>query len=108
MTDLEKIISYFKQISKIPRTSGDEQAISDYLVAFAKERNLEVIQDEYNNVIIKKPAFPGEEHRRPIIFQGHIDMVYVKTEDSDHRYEDGIEVLDNGEFLYAKDTTLGL
>lgn len=107
MTDLEKIISYFKQISKIPRTSGDEQAISDYLVAFAKERNLEVIQDEYNNVIIKKPAFPGEEHRRPIIFQGHIDMVYVKTEDSDHRYEDGIEVLDNGEFLYAKDTTLG-
>ena len=23
MTDLEKIISYFKQISKIPRTSGD-------------------------------------------------------------------------------------
>ena len=78
MTDLEKIISYFKQISKIPRTSGDEQAISDYLVAFAKERNLEVIQDEYNNVIIKKPAFPGEEHRRPIIFQGHIDMVYVR------------------------------
>lgn len=60
MTDLEKIISYFKQISKIPRTSGDEQAISDYLVAFAKERNLEVIQDEYNNVIIKKPAFPGK------------------------------------------------
>ena len=46
MTDLEKIISYFKQISKIPRTSGDEQAISDYLVAFAKERNLAVIQDE--------------------------------------------------------------
>ena len=39
----------------------------------------EVIQDEYNNVIIKKPAFSGEEHRRPIIFQGHIDMVYVKT-----------------------------
>ena len=72
-----------------------------------KERNLEVIQDEYNNVIIKKPAFSGEEHRRPIIFQGHIDMVYVKTEDSDHCYEDGIGVLDNGEFLYAKDTTLG-
>lgn len=34
-------------------------------------------------------------------------MVYVKTEDSPHRYEDGIEVLDDGAFLYAKDTTLG-
>lgn len=107
MTDLEKIISYFKEISKIPRSSGDEKAISDYLVAFANERNLEVIRDENYNVIIKKPAFPGEEHRKPIIFQGHVDMVYVKTEDSEHRYEDGIEVLDDGEFLYAKDTTLG-
>lgn len=107
MKELEKIISYFKEISKIPRTSGDEKAISDYLIQFAKERNLEAIQDEYNNVIIKKPAFPGEEHRRTLVFQGHIDMVYVKTEDSDHRYEDGIEVLDDGEFLHAKDTTLG-
>lgn len=107
MTDLEKVISYFKEISKIPRSSGDEKAISDYLVAFAKERNLEVIQDEQYNVIIKKPAFPGEEHRKPLIFQGHTDMVYVKTEDSDHCYEEGIEVLDDGEFLYAKDTTLG-
>lgn len=69
MTDLEKIISYFKEISKIPRSSGDEKAVSDYLTAFAKERNLEVIQDENYNVIIKKPAFPGEEHRKPIIFQ---------------------------------------
>ena len=82
MKELEKIISYFKEISKIPRTSGDEKAISDYLVQFAKERNLEAIQDQYNNVIIKKPAFPGEEHRRTLVFQGHIDMVYVKKEES--------------------------
>lgn len=107
MTELEKIILYFKEISKIPRASGDEQAISDYLKAFAQERSLEVIQDEYNNVIIKKPAFPGEENRRTIVFQGHVDMVYVKAEGSAHRYEDGIEVLDDGEFLHAKDTTLG-
>lgn len=107
MTELEKIITYFKEISRIPRTSGDEKAISDYLVAFAKERQLEVIQDEDYNVIIKKPAFPGEENRRTLILQGHIDMVYVQTEDSSRRYEDGIEVLDDGEFLRAKETTLG-
>lgn len=107
MRDLEKLISYFKEISRIPRSSGDEKAISDYLVAFAKERKLEVIQDELHDVIIKKPAYPGEEHRKPLIFQGHIDMVYVKTEESEHKYEDGIEVLDDGEYLFAKDTTLG-
>lgn len=107
MKDLERIISYFKIISKIPRCSKDEKAISDFLVSFAKERGLQVFQDKNYNVVIKKPAFPGEEHRRTLIFQGHMDMVYVKTEDSMHRYEDGIEVLDDGEFLYAKDTTLG-
>lgn len=105
--ELEKIISYFKEISKIPRSSGDEKAISDYLVAFAKKRGLEYVQDEHYNVIVKKPAFPGEEHRPAIIFQGHTDMVYVKTESSQHCYEDGIEVLDDGELLHAKDTTLG-
>ncbi len=31
-----------------------KKEISDYLVGFAKERNLEVIQDEALNVIIKK------------------------------------------------------
>ena len=35
--ETEKIISYFKEISSIPRQSGDEKAVSDYLTAFAKE-----------------------------------------------------------------------
>ena len=105
--ELKKIISYFREISKIPRTSGDEKAISDYLVAFAKDRGFEYVQDEHYNVIVKKPAFPGEEDRPVIILQGHTDMVYVKTENSEHCYEDGIEVLDDGELLHTKDTTLG-
>ena len=47
-------IFHFAEISKIPRGSGNEKEISDYLVGFAKERNLEVIQDEALNVIIKR------------------------------------------------------
>ena len=48
------VFYHFAEISKIPRGSGNEKEISDYLVGFAKERNLEVIQDEALNVIIKR------------------------------------------------------
>ena len=41
----EKVFHYFSEISKIPRGSRKEKKISDWIVEFAKERNLEVIQD---------------------------------------------------------------
>lgn len=50
----EKLFNFFEEISAIPRGSSNEKGISDYLVEFAKERNLWVYQDELFNVIIKK------------------------------------------------------
>lgn len=50
----QNVFKYFEEISKIPRGSGKEKQISDWLVKFAKDRNLEVYQDNYHNVIIKK------------------------------------------------------
>lgn len=55
------VFHYFEEICGIPHESSDTQAISDYLVAFAKERNLYVRQDTLGNVIIKKP---GDERLR--------------------------------------------
>ncbi len=61
--DLEpkKVFYWFKQLNDIPRGSGNEEAVSDFLVSFAKERELEVYQDALNNVIIKKEATEGYE-----------------------------------------------
>ena len=42
----EKLFHFFEEISAIPRGSGNEKGISDYLVKFAKDRGLEVIQDD--------------------------------------------------------------
>lgn len=105
--ETEKIISYFKELSSIPRQSGDEKAVSDYLVNFAKELGLWAKQDENYNVIVKKSATDGMKKREPIILQGHMDMVYVIASDVEHCYQDGIEVIDDGEFLRANGTTLG-
>lgn len=103
----EKIISYFRQLSAIPRQSGDEKAAAEFLVKFAKDAGLWAKQDAYNNVLVKKPGTEGRENEEAVVIQGHIDMVYVVAEDSQHSYENGIQVLEDEEFLYADGTSLG-
>jgi dipeptidase D len=104
----EPVFRYFEEISKIPRCSGNEKAISDYLVAFAKSKNLEVEQDDAQNVLIKKPATPGHEKTPTVILQGHMDMVCDKKKSVKHDFKkDPIELRVKGDMLYAKDTTLG-
>lgn len=104
----EKVFYYFEEISKIPRGSGNEQAISDYLVEFGKKLNLETYQDKYNNVIIRKKAAPGYENYPGIIIQGHMDMVCEKENDSDHDFEkDPIDIVVDGNIITANKTTLG-
>lgn len=104
----ERVFYYFEEISKIPRESGNEQAISDFLVNFAKANNLEVYRDKMNNVIIKKPASKGYENSLGIILQGHMDMVCVKEADSTHNFlKDPIDLILDGNFIRANKTTLG-
>ena len=81
------VLKYFEEISKIPRGSGNEKQISDFIVNFAKERNLWVHQDDALNVIIKKPASKGFETAPTIIIQGHMDMVCEKNKDTVHDFE---------------------
>ena len=102
------VFGFFEEIAQIPRCSGDERRISDYLVSFAKERNLEVIRDKALNVIIKKPAAPGYEKAPTVILQGHMDMVCEKNIDTMHDFEkDAIKLRIIDDMIYATDTTLG-
>lgn len=101
----EKLIKNFLRISKIPRASGHEEKIANFFVDVAKENNLYYFKDENNNVLIKKK---GNISSKSIALQAHLDMVCVKTKDSNHNFEtDGIEVLIVGDKVTAKDTTLG-
>ncbi|MEG2290559.1 MAG: aminoacyl-histidine dipeptidase [Clostridium sp.] len=103
-----EVINFFKKMNEIPRGSGNERAISDWLVKFAKDRNLEVIQDEALNVIIKKAATKGYENAPIIIIQGHMDMVCEKNQGTNHDFEkDPIAFIIDGDFIKADGTTLG-
>ena len=104
----KEVFHYFEELSMVPRSTFHTKKISDFCVEFAKAHNLEYIQDEVNNVIIKKPGTAGYENSDPVIIQGHLDMVATKTTDSDHDFEnDPIETYIDGDWVKAKGTTLG-
>lgn len=104
----KNVFKHFYNISQIPRGSGNEKAISDYLVNFAKGLGLEVIQDKVNNVIIKKPASKGYENAQTVIIQGHMDMVCEKNNETNHDFlTEPLKLEIKGDDLYAKGTTLG-
>lgn len=102
------VFKFFEEICSIPHGSGNVDKISDYLVKFAKDRSLEYYQDELKNVIIMKEAAKGYEQEKPVIIQGHMDMVAVKTPDSGIDLEkDGLSLGIDGDYIYAEHTSLG-
>ena len=104
----QKLLYWFKEISKIPRNSCQEEKIADYICNFAKIRGLEYRKDSLYNVLVKKKASTGCESKDAIILQAHTDMVCEKTNYSVHDFEtDEIEIVETEETYTAKDTTLG-
>jgi dipeptidase D len=99
-------LDFFFDISKIPRKSGDEREISDYLVRFAQEHNFEHLRDRALNVYIKKPATEDCKQASPLILQAHMDMVY-EAESSQYPYGEPLRIRKENRFLYAEGTSLG-
>lgn len=104
----KEVFKYFEDISMIPRPSNDEKRISDYLMNFAKELGIEVVQDQSLNIYMRKPATKGYENGKTVILQGHMDMVCEKNEGTEHDfYRDSLKLRIIGDKIYATDTTLG-
>ena len=101
-------LRYFEEISAIPRASGNEGGMADYLSAFAKAHGLFCYRDAANNVLIKAPATKGREQEPSVILQAHTDMVAEKNAGVVHDFEkDGIRLVREGDILRADGTTLG-
>ena len=99
---------YFDKLTKIPRCSFEEEKIRDYLIKFAKEHNLEYKTDDIGNVVIIKEATKGYEDVDSIILQGHMDMVCEKTPECTIDFsKDAIKYEIDGDFIIARETTLG-
>ncbi len=104
----QSVFHYFEAISRIPRGSGNEKAVSDYLVSFAQEHGLWVLQDTASNILIKKPSSCGCEDTPVVALQGHLDMVCEKNADSTHDFlRDPISLIEQDGWIRADGTTLG-
>lgn len=105
--DYKKVFTYFEEISNVPRGSYHNEKISEYLVNFAKEHQLEYRVDEALNVIIKKPASKDCKNQEPVMLQGHMDMVCVSADGSHDFLNEPLPVRIDGDYIYSEGTTLG-
>lgn len=108
MADVSKVLKFFEKISSVPHGSDNIWQISNLCCDFAKERGLKYVQDDVGNVIICKGGSLGYENSAPVIIQGHMDMVTVKTADCDIDLKnDGLRLKNDGKYIFAEGTSLG-
>ena len=106
--DPQVVWKNFYALTQIPRPSKHEELAVEYMYNWGGSHGLETIKDEVGNIIIRKPATPGCENMKGVILQGHIDMVPQKNADTVHDFEkDPIQTWIDGEWVKAKNTTLG-
>ncbi|MBI9102389.1 MAG: aminoacyl-histidine dipeptidase [Spirochaetales bacterium] len=98
----------FYQINQIPRESGNEAALREYILSWAKKLGISARTDKIGNVILRKPATPGFENLPTVILQGHLDMVCEKNRGTVHDFAvDPIKLVRDGDWIHAGGTTLG-
>lgn len=98
----------FADLNAVPRPSKKEERVIQFMKDFGNSLGLETFEDEIRNVIIRKPATPGMENRKPIVLQGHLDMVHQKNNDTHFDFEkQGIDMYVDGDWVRARGTTLG-
>lgn len=104
----ELLWKHFEAICSIPHPSDHEQALIEYIIDFAKKHNFDYAQDNFGNLVVRKPATPGFENKKTIVLQGHLDMVPEKNNDTVHDFlKDPIQPYIDGDWVKAKGTTLG-
>lgn len=101
-------LDFFREISAIPRASGNEAGIARYLTDFAAERGLFCLVDDQNTVLIRKDGSRGRENEPALLLEAHTDMVAEQNSGTNHDFErEGISLVFEGNILRADGTTLG-
>lgn len=99
---------WFAKICSIPHPSHHEQALADFIIQWAKQKQLWVEQDAVGNILIRKAATAGMEDHQPVALQAHLDMVPQANKNTAHNFlTDPIVPYVDGEWVKATGTTLG-
>jgi dipeptidase D len=105
---MKRVIEIFEELSRVPRPSKKEEKVRDWVLEYARKAGYAAQVDGAGNVLLRVPATPGCESGQTVVLQGHLDMVCEKRPSSSHNFETDSLVLEyDGEWLTARDTTLG-
>lgn len=102
---------YFQEILKIPRCTGNEEEIREFIKEKSKSFGYKTQIDETGN-LLASPKLERKNGEKIVILQSHLDMVCEKNKDITHDFsKDPIDIKiikEEGEkWLTAKGTTLG-
>jgi dipeptidase D len=104
----EVLWKYFEEISKIPRGSGNEEKVAEYVFKTAKNLGLKAKRDKVGNVLVEIPPSKESENAPITVLQCHLDMVCEKNEGVQHDFKkDPIKLKVVGDYLMADGTSLG-
>ena len=99
---------HFYRLTQIPRPSGAEAAVRDYVVAQAERAGCSWQLDAAGNIAVEVPGSAGREQLPTVIIQNHLDMVTVKTGDKQHDFHtQPLQLVVEAGWLRADRTTLG-
>lgn len=101
---------YFEQISQIPRCSGNEAGIRNFIKKEAENFNFETKIDKAGNLVVR--ISPMKKQRKKVVLQSHLDIVCEKNEATEHDFsKDPLKLkiieIDDEKWLTAEGTTLG-
>lgn len=105
----DKTLSYFRELSLIPRKSHHEEKVRNWLISWAKSHNWECEADSIWNLLVIATTQKSKlknQNLSPLCLQSHMDMVCVSREPHDWSIE-GITVIEENGILKGRWTTLG-
>jgi dipeptidase D len=104
----KRILGYFDDLCRIPRPSKHERRVSEWVQEWARKEGFEVNADQAYNVLIRVPGRGHNAGAKPLVLQGHLDIVCESTADKPHDcLKDPIETTIEQDWLTADRTTLG-
>ncbi|MCR4793246.1 MAG: AAA family ATPase [Lachnospiraceae bacterium] len=107
-SDKVPLLHYFEEVTRIPRHTGCEKAIGDYIVSCNEKRHHDLRTDDKGNILVYVEATEGYEDEPVIILQTHLDMIYEQDSDSDRDLtKEALGLILDGNALFADGSTLG-
>jgi len=105
-----RLWEHFLNITHIPRQSGHEGPMTNFLIKFGTERRvnqgIRTLKDETGNTLMIVPASPGCENKPKLILQGHQDMVCENIKSAQSPAENGVKAYitkDRGAIVHKAD-----